>query len=607
MASAGSVFVDLLLKDSQYNQGWKRATRTTDTSVSNIIGTIGKIAAPLAAAFSVSRIIKISDNFIALESRLKLVAKEGLSASVALDKLYGVAQDNRQPFDEAVSGYVRLAQSLNEYQRSQYDLINISDLLSKTLKISGANAEGAATFYQQFGQAASSDFKAIGQELQTFADQNPIFYGIIRKEAEKAGTTLKKFAQDGKLSFDLVARALQENAATINSQSQAIAGTVGQALTVLNNSFSNYIRTSNDVDVITGKITETILQLGSALDFAKENAITLTTSVGGLIGGLYQMEIAAQEAKLAAYEFLNLPESVIAKQRNYIAGLTEDLDALGAELEARANSISPTPGPSGNTPLPPPQIGDAEGAKKINDLYEKNLRLIQGIGQEQYQYAELVKELNKLQEAGKITEEERFTALQFYLSETQQKTDSTFIDLEAVSKRAAENMQDAFADFLFDPFQDGLDGMLKGFIDVIRRMIAEQAAAQLFGGGFGQGLSGGLSALLGGNSFSQAAGFAGAGAGSYGPFLPMFADGGHLGPGQWGIAGEEGAELIYGGKSGLTIVPQDKMGGGNNYTFYVGTEVNQRDIARLESMVMATAGPGVVEKRVLNAQKRGMQ
>lgn len=48
------------------------------------------------------------------------------------------------------------------------------------------------------------------------------------------------------------------------------------------------------------------------------------------------------------------------------------------------------------------------------------------------------------------------------------------------AEQAARNMQDAFADFLFDPFKDGLDGMLKGFADILRRMAAEAAAAKIF-------------------------------------------------------------------------------------------------------------------------------
>ncbi|CAB4169938.1 Bacteriophage lambda, GpH, tail tape measure, N-terminal [uncultured Caudovirales phage] len=48
------------------------------------------------------------------------------------------------------------------------------------------------------------------------------------------------------------------------------------------------------------------------------------------------------------------------------------------------------------------------------------------------------------------------------------------------SLQAARNMQSAFADFLFDPFKGGLRGMVKGFSDTIRRMIAEAAAAKIF-------------------------------------------------------------------------------------------------------------------------------
>jgi hypothetical protein len=45
--------------------------------------------------------------------------------------------------------------------------------------------------------------------------------------------------------------------------------------------------------------------------------------------------------------------------------------------------------------------------------------------------------------------------------------------------QAARNMESALADFLFDPFDKGLDGMLLGFVDTIRRMLAEALAAQL--------------------------------------------------------------------------------------------------------------------------------
>lgn len=58
-------------------------------------------------------------------------------------------------------------------------------------------------------------------------------------------------------------------------------------------------------------------------------------------------------------------------------------------------------------------------------------------------------------------------------------------------KRAAANLQDAFAEFFFDPFEGGLKGLLANFINVIRRMIAEVLAfntIKVLGGNKSSGL-----------------------------------------------------------------------------------------------------------------------
>ena len=63
--------------------------------------------------------------------------------------------------------------------------------------------------------------------------------------------------------------------------------------------------------------------------------------------------------------------------------------------------------------------------------------------------------------------------------------------------QAARNMQDAFAEFLFDPFKDGTENMLKNFGTMIQKMVANAVAADLAkslfgkaGGGDGSGLFG---------------------------------------------------------------------------------------------------------------------
>jgi len=112
--------------------------------------------------------------------------------------------------------------------------------------------------------------------------------------------------------------------------------------------------------------------------------------------------------------------------------------------------------------------------------------------------------------------------------------ESAINEINEFGIQAARNMQDAFADFLFDPFSEGLDGMLKNFGDVLKRMLAEILAQKLLMAFF-SGLSGS------GNSFMSGIGdFFGGGK----------AMGGMVNPGKFYVVGENGPELLVPGSSG---------------------------------------------------------
>jgi len=68
-------------------------------------------------------------------------------------------------------------------------------------------------------------------------------------------------------------------------------------------------------------------------------------------------------------------------------------------------------------------------------------------------------------------------------------------------------------------------------------------------------------------------------------FGGLYADGGTLGSGKWGIAGEAGPEIIHGP---ATITPMDKIGGGsganiqiNNYVSNASVQARQQPDGRI--------------------------
>lgn len=136
--------------------------------------------------------------------------------------------------------------------------------------------------------------------------------------------------------------------------------------------------------------------------------------------------------------------------------------------------------------------------------------------------------------------------------------------MSVYSEQAARNIQDAFAEFLFDPFEDGVKGMLKSFLDAIRRMIANQAAASFFqNSGLGSWLQG---AFGGGRAM-----------------------GGPVSSGTTYLVGERGPELFTPSMSG-NIIPNGQMGGSTTiYNIEAGADV---------ATIMAEVIPALERTRV---------
>lgn len=105
--------------------------------------------------------------------------------------------------------------------------------------------------------------------------------------------------------------------------------------------------------------------------------------------------------------------------------------------------------------------------------------------------------LNELLESGAISMETFGRAAQ-EAGKAFQLIKPALTEIDQFAVEAARNIQDAFAEFLFDPFKNGTEGMLKSFGDMIRRMIANAVAADLakrLFGDFGKGE--GVGGLLG--------------------------------------------------------------------------------------------------------------
>lgn len=163
---------------------------------------------------------------------------------------------------------------------------------------------------------------------------------------------------------------------------------------------------------------------------------------------------------------------------------------------------------------------EAEASKKRLEVFAEGARVFESVRTPAEALEAELSRLLELMGAGAISLETFGRAAGKAGEEMQRldaKTEETNDILNEFAKSAAQNIQAAFADFLFDPFAEGIDGMVKRFGEAIKRIIAEAVAADLARRLFGD---------LGGNGGSgRLGGWVGEGLGWLSRVLPSFAVG----------------------------------------------------------------------------------
>lgn len=219
-----------------------------------------------------------------------------------------------------------------------------------------------------------------------------------------------------------------------------------------------------------------------AIDAARDQLQQLAASLREQVATWGQGAAAALEYRLT-----------IGELADAVAALGPEGERLREEILAQARALEA---------LREEQRAAAEAEREHQRLMDEGARLTESLRTAQERYDAEIARYRELLEAGAISQEtfnRAVQAAQMRLEAASQTTKSAGEEMSQYAVGAARSIQSTFADFLFDPFDEGLAGMVRGFADAIRRMIAEAAAARTLGWLLGPqfGVTGELGGVLG--------------------------------------------------------------------------------------------------------------
>ena len=253
--------------------GFNRLSTSVAASASPL-NRVSSLVAGISAALATDRIIAYADAWTTVGNKITNYLKTGQNLVDVQESIFKVANDTRTPLQAVATLYGRLEPATRGIVTSGSELLKITDTINKAFVVSGATGEEAAASVVQLAQALGAG-ALRGEEFNSINEQAPrIMQGI----AESMGVTrgeLKTLASQGKLTTDVVIKAIQDMGSAVDSEFSKMNATFGQKGTIALNNLTKAFGESNGVQ-------SAVSLLGDALIGLSNNIGNVGTAAGAL-------------------------------------------------------------------------------------------------------------------------------------------------------------------------------------------------------------------------------------------------------------------------------------------------------------------------------------
>lgn len=310
-----------------------------DKQVGILGNSLRTLAGYMAGVVTVSAAINKIDAYTNLQNRLKLVTNSQQELNQATQDTFKIAQNARQEWDSVVQVYQRFSDNAKTLGINMEQTARLTDTVSKAVAISGASAASAEAALTQFGQALGTG-TLRGEELNSVMEQTP---ALAKAIAQGMGITigqLRAVAAEGKITSDVLVKALTKVADDVDSQFSRTDATIAQSFTQLSNATTQFVGEAGQASGAAQLLSGSISTLAQNLDLVANVAIlggvaALTKAIVTQTTAVYGSVTAsvAQRAATAAQNQASIAAAVAAT--NEAKAHLANVLATNAEAQAK--------------------------------------------------------------------------------------------------------------------------------------------------------------------------------------------------------------------------------------------------------------------------------
>ena len=207
-----------------------RKTQETDGHANNLLKTMRNIAAAAGVTSLVKDFLELSDSQAQINARLNLMKDETHSVAQLNDLIYQSALRSRAAYSDTADAVGKMGLNAKNAFSSNEELIAFTEQVNKQFKIGGASAQEQSNAMIQLTQAMAAGVLR-GQDLNSILAAAPGIARTIEESMGWASGSIKQYAEDGKVTAQVVKNSLLDMADETNKKFASMPMTLSDAMT----------------------------------------------------------------------------------------------------------------------------------------------------------------------------------------------------------------------------------------------------------------------------------------------------------------------------------------------------------------------------------------
>lgn len=207
-----------------------RKTQETDGHANNLLKTMRNIAATAGVTSLVKGFLGLSDSQAQINARLNLMKDETHSVAQLNDLIYQSALRSRAAYSDTADAVGKMGLNAKNAFSSNEELIAFTEQVNKQFKIGGASAQEQSNAMIQLTQAMAAGVLR-GQDLNSILAAAPGIARTIEESMGWASGSIKQYAEDGKVTAQVVKNSLLNMADETNEKFASMPMTLSDAMT----------------------------------------------------------------------------------------------------------------------------------------------------------------------------------------------------------------------------------------------------------------------------------------------------------------------------------------------------------------------------------------